>query len=63
MQRATVAEPPPDAHAACGTPYDPGLVSDRPSPVRVRTVLERSAENLEDLLLNTVGVNLVLEEA
>jgi hypothetical protein len=44
-------------------PHNPGLVSARPSPVRVRTLLERSAENLEDLLLNTVGVNLVLEEA
>jgi hypothetical protein len=36
--------------------------SHRRSPVHERTVLERSAENVEDLLLNAVGVDLVLED-
>jgi hypothetical protein len=31
--------------------------------VHERTVLERSTENVKDLLLNAVGVDLVLEEA
>ena len=38
-------------------------VSDRPSRVNQRTVLERSAENVKDLLLNAVGVDLVLNDA
>jgi hypothetical protein len=38
-------------------------VSDRRTPVHERTALQSSAENIQDLHLNAVGVDLVLEEA